>query len=120
MKFIAFLLLFAACSSATSQPVPDWKITAEATKKPMVGYETTMRVNVSDAKGKPVEGATVELVVTMIDMDHGEFKSATTMTAPGVYEGKVNLFMVGAWNLDVRVSRANQSMSKKIRFDVKE
>ena len=56
----------------------------------------------------------------MIDMDHGEHKSLTKMVAPGVYEGKTNFFMVGAWNLEVRVSRGNQSKARKIRIDVKE
>ena len=120
MQFIAFLVFLAFTQGVSAQPAPDWKISAEPTKKLVGGYETPMRINITDAKGKPVEGAGVELVVTMIDMDHGEYKSAASMVAPGVYEGKVNFFMIGAWNLDVRVKKAAQSMSKKIRFDVKE
>jgi hypothetical protein len=75
---------------------------------------------VTDGDGKPVSGAAVELVVTMIDMDHGEHKWPAPMTAPGVYEGKANFFMVGSWNLETRVTKGNQSKTLKTRVDVKD
>jgi hypothetical protein len=56
----------------------------------------------------------------MIDMDHGEHKWPARMTAPGVYEGKANFFMVGQWNLDVRVKKGSQSKAKDTRIDVRE
>ena len=122
MKLIAFLFLFlfAVAASAVSLTVPDWKIYAEPVKKPIANIETPMKIIVTDQSGKPVTGAAVELVVTMIDMNHGEHKSPTTMVAPGVYEGRINFFMIGAWNLEVRVKKSNQSLAKRIRFDVKE
>ena len=83
-------------------------------------FDMAMKIKVNDAKGKPVTSATVEMVLTMIDMDHGEHKTPTKMTSPGVYEVKANFFMVGAWNLEVRVKKGNQSNAEKIRFDVKE
>lgn len=120
MKFIALALLLGAATGVAAQTAPDWKITAEPQKKLMANFDTPMKIGVNDAKGKPVTDATVELVVNMIDMDHGEHKSSTTMRAPGVYEGKVNFFMVGAWILEVRVTRSGQSTVQKIRFDLKE
>jgi len=60
------------------------------------------------------------LVVTMIEMDHGEHKSPARMTAPGVYEGKANFFMVGSWNLQTRVTKGKQSKVQTTRIDVKE
>ena len=120
MKFIAFLSLLAAAMGASAQALPDWKITAEPQKKLLANHPASMKVSVNDGKGKPVTEATVELAVTMIDMDHGEHKSPTKVIAPGVYEGNINFFMVGAWNLEVRVTRGNQSRTQKIRFDLKE
>ena len=94
-------------------------VTTSSTLAPVNGLPP-WSVTVTDESGKPVTGAAVELVVTMIDMDHGVHKSPATMIAPGVYEGKINFFMIGPWNLEVRVKKSNQSMAKKIRFDVKE
>jgi hypothetical protein len=37
-----------------------------------------------------------------------------------VYEGKANFFMVGAWNLEVRVKKGSQSKAQKTRIDVRE
>jgi hypothetical protein len=120
MKFVVHLLLLSAAISATAQTSPDWKITAEPQKKIMANFDTPMKVSVNDGKGRPVSDATVELAVNMIDMDHGEYKWPAKMIAPGVYEGKANFFMVGAWNLDVRVKKGSQSKAQKTRFDVKE
>src|SRR5258708_39272591 len=115
MKFILPMLLLSAFAEST----PDWKITAEPPKKLMANFDMTMKIKVNDGKGKPVSGATVEMVLTMIDMDHGEHKTPTKMIAPGVYEGKANFFMVGAWNLEVRVKKGNRSKAEKIRIEVK-
>ena len=120
MKFIGSLLLLAAVVSGHAQTSPDWKITAEPQKKIMANYDTPMKISVKDAKGKPVTGAAVELAVTMIDMDHGEHTWPAKMTAPGVYEGKANFFMVGAWNLKVRVKKGRLSKVMTTRVDVVE
>jgi hypothetical protein len=120
MKFVAHWLLLSAAISASAQTSPDWKITAEPQNKIMANYDTPMKISVNDANGRPVSDATVELVVTMIDMDHGEHKWPARMIAPGVYEGKANFFMVGPWNLDVRVKKGSQSKAQKTRIDVKE
>jgi nitrogen fixation protein FixH len=88
--------------------------------KKMANYPAAMSVSITDAKGQPVTGASVELVTTMIDMDHGEKKSPAKMIAPGIYEGTVNFFMVGPWNVEVRAASGRQSKAQKIRFDVNE
>ena len=105
-------------STAFAAP-PDWKIAIEPAAQIKANYPTDMRIRVTDVKGQPVTGASVEYVVTMTDMDHGEHKSTATMTAPGVYEGKVNFFMVGPWALDVRIKRGTDATSQKKLFDIK-
>ena len=116
------LLSFAAASFATfnllSQTAADWAITAKPLQKVMANYPAAMSVSITDAKGKPVTGASVELVTTMIDMDHGQRKSPAKPIAPGIYEGTVNFFMVGPWNLEVPATSGRQSKAQKIRFDV--
>jgi len=120
MKFVGFLLLLSVVVNGSAQTSPDWKITAEAQKKIKANYDTPMKISVKDGKGKPVTGAAVELAVTMIDMDHGEHTWPAKMTAPGVYEGKANFFMVGAWNLKVRVKKGRLSKVMTTRVDVAE
>ena len=120
MRFVAYWILLCAAVSASAQTSADWKITVEPQKKILANYDTPMKVAVNDGKGRPVTDATVELVVTMIDMDHGEHKRSARMTAPGVYEGTANFFMVGAWSLDVRVQKGGQSKAQKTRVDVQE
>ena len=113
-------MLLCAAITASAQTSADWQITVEPQKKIMANYDTPMKVTVTDGKRQPVSGATVELVVTMIEMDHGEHKSPARMTAPGVYEGKANFFMVGSWNLQTRVTKGTQSKVQTTRIDVKE
>lgn len=120
MKFVAVLVALVAAASAIAQPVADWKISAKPVQKIMANYPAAMSVSVIDAKGRPLSGASVELVVNMIDMDHGEHKSPARMIASGIYEGTVNFFMVGPWNLEVRVTDGRQSKAQKIRFDVQQ
>ena len=115
MKFLLPFLLLAAAETN-----PGWTITAEPPAKLKANFEMAMKIKVADAKGKPVTGATVEMVLTMVDMDHGEHKSPTKMTSPGIYEGNANFFMVGGWNLEVRVKKGDKSKAQKIRIDVKE
>ena len=118
MNFMLALLMSGGVLCA--EAAPDWKITAEPPAKLRANFDMAMKIKVADGKGKPVSGATVEMVLTMVDMDHGEHKTPAKMTAPGIYEGKANFFMVGGWNLEVRVKKGNQSKTEKIRIDVKE
>ena len=115
----AVVAMVAMLASAAIAAPPDWKIAVEPAARIKANYPADMRIRITDAKGQPVTGASVEYVVNMTDMDHGEHKSTATMTAPGVYDGKVNFFMVGPWALDVRVRRGADAMSKKTLFDIK-
>ncbi len=118
MNFVLALLVSAGvlCNAAD----PEWKITAEPPAKLRANFDMTMKIKVADGKGKPVSGAVVEMVLTMVEMDHGEHKTPAKMIAPGIYEGKANFFMVGAWNLEVRVKKGKLAKAEKIRIDVKE
>jgi nitrogen fixation protein FixH len=114
------LALLVSTGVMCAEAAPDWKITAEPPAKLRANFDMTMKIKVEDGKGKPVSGATVEMVLTMVDMDHGEHKTPAKMIAPGIYEGKANFFMVGGWNLEVRVKKGKLEKAQKIRIDVKE
>jgi nitrogen fixation protein FixH len=118
MTRILFLLPLAAALMA--QPAPDWKITVQPPAVLKSDADMAMQVKVTDAKGAPVAGAKVEWVLTMIDMDHGEFKTVAKETKPGIYAGKSQFMMGGGWNMEVRVVKGAQKKVEKIKLQVKD
>ena len=98
----------------------DWKITAKPTGPLKPNVDVPFEVRVTDAKGAPVEGAAVELVLTMVDMDHGEFKSSAKQTKPGIYTATSKFMMGGAWNVEVRAKKGSDSASSKQKIQVKD
>jgi hypothetical protein len=120
VKLFAHVLLVTVVLNVSTQTSADWKIATEPQKKIMANFDTPMKIVVKDRKGKPVSGATVELVVKMVDMDHGEHKWPAKMVAPGLYEGKANFFMVGTWTLETRVTKGRLSKVQTTRVEVKE
>ncbi len=103
-----------------AQPKANWKIQYELPAKVLANYDTPLTVKILDAKGKPVEGAEVETILTMVDMDHGEFKEAAKAEKPGVYKAKQKFIMVGAWQIEVKAKKGGQVASQKFRYEVKE
>ena len=99
---------------------PGWKVSLEPAAKIKANFPAQVHVKLMDSKGNPVEGADVQLVLTMVDMDHGEFKTSATPAKAGGYDAKPTFFMVGKWMVEVRAKKGSQSVSEKIPFDVKE
>ncbi len=79
-----------------------------------------VNVTIDDAAGKPVSGADVEVVLTMVDMDHGETKFAAAQLKPGVYQAKPKFMMEGKWNIEVRARKGTASATTKQQVDVEE
>lgn len=98
----------------------DWKISLESKGTLKAQTPVPVQVNIKDAKGAPVSGATVEMVLTMVEMDHGETKVPAKQVRPGVYEGKPNFMMDGKWNIEVRAKRGTASATTKQQVSVAE
>jgi hypothetical protein len=113
MRIIPLLLLAASAFAA------DWKIAIKPTGALKSDADVPIEVRVSDAKGAAVAGAEVELVLTMVDMDHGEFKHPAKQSQPGVYTGNVKFIMSGGWNVEARVKKGSDSAKAKQKVDVK-
>ena len=62
----------------------------------------------------------VVVVLTMVEMDHGEFKSPAKSVRAGVYQAKPMFFMVGKWNMEVRAKKGTDTFTQKFPYDVKE
>ena len=97
-----------------------WKIQYELPKQVKANYDTPLTVKITGADGKPIAGAEVETILTMVEMDHGEFKESAKQVKPGIYEAKQKFIMVGAWQIEVRAKKGANSASQKFRFEVKE
>ena len=75
--------------------------------KPTPG-ENVIRLKLRDAKGTPVQDATVNLTSTMAMPGMAVGKAAAKHVKDGVYEATVNLAMAGAWEIGVSVQRPGQ------------
>lgn len=117
---VASVLMIVLGSFAVAADSAPWKIAMEPTGKVKANFPSNVSVRIQDEKDKPVTDAEVEIVLTMVEMDHGEFKTPAKMTKPGVYEGAPNFFMVGKWNITVRAKKGDQSATKVFPYEVKE
>jgi nitrogen fixation protein FixH len=118
MKLVWAFIAFAVMALATGGP--DWKVSMEPVGKIKANYPAQVNVKILDSKKTPVEGAAVEVVLTMEEMDHGEFKSAAKMSKPGVYEVKPTFFMVGKWRVTVHSKKGDQSRTDVFPYEVTE
>ena len=113
------LLLLSIAAGLTAQAA-DWKIAIEP-KAPLKSVTSVpIEVTVTDAAGKPVEGATVDVVLTMVEMDHGETHNQAKASKPGVYEARAHFMMSGKWNIEAKVKKGGDTASSKQQVDVKD
>jgi nitrogen fixation protein FixH len=97
-----------------------WKMALEPKGELSAAKPVPVHVTIKDAKGAAVAGAQVELVLTMVDMDHGETKVAAKQVKPGVYESKPKFMMDGKWNIEVRAKKGAASSTMKQEVEVDE
>jgi hypothetical protein len=97
-----------------------WKISMEPVNKVKANMPAPLSIQVKDEKNRPVSGAEVEIILTMVEMDHGEFRTPAKMTKPGVYEGSPNFFMVGKWNVTIKAKKGDAVSTQVIPWEVKE
>ncbi len=115
MRSFAVLLL-----AAGSLLAADWKIAYEVPKTAKPAESVPLIITVTDAKNAPVEGADVKTVLSMVDMDHGEFEYTAKAVKPGVYQAEAKFIMAGAWQIEVRVNKDGETASKKFRHELAE
>jgi hypothetical protein len=78
---------------------------------PRIG-ENTIRVTVSDEKGKPLSKATVQLTYTMPMPGMSPATIPMVLAKEGAYEATANLGMGGQWDLTVTIQRAGHPDAK--------
>ena len=115
-----FTILLTLASFSQAADSSGWKVSLEPAGKIKANMPADVHVKLTDAKGKPVAGAEVELVLTMVEMDHGEFKTPAQAAKSGGYNARPTFFMVGKWMAEVRAKKGSKSVREKFLFDVKE
>lgn len=114
LMFLLTTSIFAAGGAA------HWKIDYKAAKNAVANEETPITITIRDENNKPLGGAEVEAVLTMVEMDHGEFKYSAKQVKPGTYEANVRYVMGGDWQLEVRAHKGSDSVSKKFVLKIKQ
>ena len=98
----------------------DWRISMEPEGKVRCNYPAQVKIKVKDATAAVVDGANVDVVLSMPGMDHGEFTTVAQAAQDGVYQAKPTFYMVGKWNVAVRVTKGNLQRIENFSYDVKE
>ncbi len=104
------LLLAAVAWTISLIPPPDVK----------ADVDTPIQAVVLDGKGAPLKNAKVDMTVTMVEMDHGEFKHEAKEAKPGNYNATAKFLMAGTWNVKVKVQKGSESAVKDFKIEVKQ
>lgn len=95
----------------------DLKLRISTEPEPAKVGDSTLRIEVKDARGRPVTNATLILEYTM-DMPGMRIdKAQVSHTGEGVYKAKIRFTMAGPWGVTVSVQRPGQREVRE-RFTV--
>jgi hypothetical protein len=119
------MLLFAAGSvygkdyTVTKQS-GDYTVNVKMDKNPPVAGDNRMEIRIQDKIGAEVTDATVIVeysMPAMPGMPAMNYKS-TTELKDKQYMAKINFSMSGAWNVNIKITRAGKTHSVKFNVDV--
>jgi hypothetical protein len=79
----------------------------------------TITVEVKDAQGSPVEGASVSLTSGMVGMSHGGMRGQLEDAGGGQYQGSGSFGMRGSWRLDISVSKEGATSEQTFEVQVR-
>ena len=125
VTFISMLVmmsvLLAACGSAPTPAVTSSKpvnIKVETNPNPPMMGDIEVILNVTDANGNPIEGATVDVSADHIDMTGMDMSGAATDQGSGKYAINTNFSMSGNWKLKVYVRKEGLDYSEEIDLSI--
>jgi hypothetical protein len=106
-------------NTVNTTPTGDYAVTLKVA--PAKFGTNSFLATVKDKNGKPVEGASVLLQTTMLDMDMGTQSlqlQAVGADSPGTYGGQADLDMGGDWGLVIKVLPAGGKDFETATFKV--
>lgn len=122
--FVLLSVLLAACgagSATTSAPESSGKpvnIEVETNPNPAAMGDIELVLNITDAGGNPIEGATVDVTATHTDMTGMDMSGSATEQGAGKYAINANFSMSGNWELKVYVRKEGLDYSEDIDLQV--
>jgi hypothetical protein len=118
LLLVILSVFLAACGSpATSAPQTSDKpvnIEVETNPDPAAMGDIELILNITDASGKEIEGATVDVTATHTDMTGMDMSGAATEQGSGRYAINANFSMSGNWKLKVYVRKESLDYSEEI------
>lgn len=113
----ALSIVLAACGSAAATPAADnsakpVNIKVESQPSPASVGDAELIFTITDASGKPIEGATVDVAADHSDMSGMGMNGTATDQGFGKYSINANFSMSGTWKLTVYV-RNGQGLDYK-------
>lgn len=122
---IVLLAIFlAACgsgSAATPTPQDSGKplnIKVDTNPNPAAMGDIELILNITDASGDPIEGATVDVTAIHTDMTGMDMSGAATEQGAGKYAINANFSMSGNWKLKVYVRKEGLDYSEEVDLPV--
>lgn len=122
---IVLLAVFlAACgsgSAATPAPEDSGKpvnIKVDTNPNPAAIGDIELILNITDASGDPIEGATVDVTAIHTDMTGMDMSGAATEQGAGKYAINANFSMSGNWKLKMYVRKEGLDYSEEVDLPV--
>ena len=90
------------------QTVDQLTIALEAPERPALLAEQELLVELTDARGRPVDGAEVWLGLVMPTMQHSPNEPDAVSAGAGKYRARALFTMAGYWNVEVHATVQGQ------------
>lgn len=126
---VALASALAACSSkgdtssttttTRSQQAGDFTIATHFSPDPPKRGPATITVDVKDAGGAPVKGATVKIVTNMPAMSMSGPTLVASDNGDGTYSAQTNLNYATPWTFDVQVKSGAKTAHASVKADIK-
>ena len=119
--FVITSVLLAACGSTVtpaataSKPV---NVKIETDPSPAIMGDMELVLNITDANGNPIEGATVDVSADHTDMSGMNMSGLATDQGGGRYSIKANFSMSGNWKVTVYIRKDGLDYKEDIDFKV--
>ena len=121
LAFVSVLILTACSGSggqASSTSSEGLLVTLNTNPAPPQLGQVELIVDVKDANGRAVDGASVTLKADMIGHSMGDLSGQATSQANGRYAIRANLSMAGEWQVDVQVKTADKDVKRRFKIAV--
>ena len=119
--FVILSVLLAACGSTPAPAATASRqvnIKMETDPNPAVMGDMELVLNITDANGNPIEGATVDVSADHTDMSGMNMSGLATDQGGGRYSIKANFSMSGNWKVTVYIRKDGLDYKEDIDFKI--